>query len=332
MQGEGEEWHLFGVDDAVLSQTTPLIQDTNPPAVIGVIGHSLTNIQVSFSEPLDPLVAGSLSNFTLPGVTILNAVLQNGTNVILTTTPRLAGSNYLLHVSGIADLAVPPNIIPTNTYLPVLVTVPLIPIDSTLRWRYDQSGRNLNTAWRSPAYNDSDWPLGAALFEGKRGTVPSLPEPLRTTLSLTNATRAGLNGTNITFYFRSRFTLPTRPSEILNLQLRHVIDDGAIFYLNGQEIYRVGMTNPQPVSYLAFSERTVGDASYEPPLSQAAFTLPATNLVAGENVLGVEVHQVNAGSSDVTFAASLAALVTHVPLLPTLVIGWAGTNLVRHVV
>jgi hypothetical protein len=85
------------------------------------------------------------------------------------------------------------------------------------------------------------------------------------------------------------------------VRLRHVIDDGAVFYLNGAEIYRVGMTNP--VTSTTPAERVVSDAVYEGP-----FELSVTNLVSGTNLLAVEVHQNGATSSDIVFGVALEAL------------------------
>ncbi|HOW65420.1 MAG TPA: hypothetical protein PK256_09045, partial [Verrucomicrobiota bacterium] len=60
-----------------------------------------------------------------------------------------------------------------------------------------------------------------------------------------------------------------------------------------------------------FADRTVGDASMEGP-----FILSSDALREGENVVAVEVHQINAGSSDVVFGLSLQAEGTLAPFTP----------------
>ena len=55
-----------------------------------------------------------------------------------------------------------------------------------------------------------------------------------------------------------------------------------------------------PVTYGAFSSRLVDNAAYEGP-----FIVPSTWLKAGDNVLAAEVHQNNAGSSDIVFGLAL---------------------------
>jgi hypothetical protein len=166
-------------------------------------------------------------------------------------------------------------------------------ITFTSNWRFNQSGTDLGTSWRGTAFPDAAWPQGNGLLYVEDAV---LPEAKSTLLTIGPTT----------FYFRGRFTLPVKPQGA-QLSLRTVIDDGAVFYLNGQEIYRVGIPAGAP-SYATFADRTVGDATYEGPI-----TLPSDLLVAGENVLAVEVHQVNATSTDVVFACALDLVGGQVP-------------------
>src|SRR6185295_10965750 len=87
------------------------------------------------------------------------------------------------------------------------------------------------------------------------------------------------------------------------LRLRHVIDDGVVLYLNGVEILRTGLPDGL-VSSIEPAVRNVGNAVYEGP-----FTVSASSLLRGTNVLAAEVHQFNASSTDVIFGLSLDALV-----------------------
>src|SRR5262249_20084051 len=83
------------------------------------------------------------------------------------------------------------------------------------------------------------------------------------------------------------------------------IDDGAVFYLNGAELYRLRVpANPLATTLAtAFPCAPAGDAT-----CLDSFTLPMsslTNLVVGENVLAAEVHNYNRQSPDITFGLSL---------------------------
>jgi hypothetical protein len=81
----------------------------------------------------------------------------------------------------------------------------------------------------------------------------------------------------------------------VSLTLRDVVEDGAVYYLNGQEIFRNRM-NAGPVTNGTFAV----DAPDPTPIA-GPFTLATTNLLAGDNVLAAEVHQSSATSSDLEF-------------------------------
>jgi hypothetical protein len=59
------------------------------------------------------------------------------------------------------------------------------------------------------------------------------------------------------------------------------------------------------VSHATFANRTTGNAIFEGP-----FDVAATGLRQGENVLAVEVHQANSGSSDIVFGSEVQLTTT----------------------
>ena len=77
----------------------------------------------------------------------------------------------------------------------------------------------------------------------------------------------------------------------MTLDVLPVVDDGAVFYLNGVEIHRQNMP-PGPVAYATSALSPVGDAGYAKPI-----LVPASSLVQGVNVLAVEVHQVTSAAT-----------------------------------
>jgi hypothetical protein len=122
------------------------------------------------------------------------------------------------------------------------------------------------------------------------GIAPALPAPPEQT---TNAT-AGPEPR----YFRKTFTFSGAPGRT-SLELWPVADDGAVFYLNGTEIYR----NNVPVT----SEVTT------PAFTGAPIVVPSSALLKGTNVLSAEVHQAVA-NPDLLFGADL--LTDEQPSLP----------------
>ena len=111
-----------------------------------------------------------------------------------------------------------------------------------------------------------------------------------------------------TTFFRGSFFIPADRLASGKARLSHVIDDGALFYLNGREIFRFNM----PGGTITFDTQPPApmNASCRGPL-----ILQVTNLVGrGANVLAVEVHD-SFLSPDVAMGAKLDLLLT--PLLPT---------------
>ncbi len=171
--------------------------------------------------------------------------------------------------------------------------MPLVGLTSL--WHFDQSGNDLGTSWSTVGYNDSAWPTGRGLLAVE--DCGCLPEAINTPLSLVNGPV-----TVITYYFRTTFIAPTN-GNVSGLQIYHVLDDGAIFYLNGQEILRVNMPT-DTVTFSTQASTALGNASLQGPV-----VLPAALLQTGTNLLAVEVHQSGATSSDIVFGMSLDALI-----------------------
>jgi hypothetical protein len=190
--------------------------------------------------------------------------------------------------------------------LPPPPTSPLVLISNV--WRYDETFTDLGTTWKDTNFPDNTWLQGPGLLgtptQNGTGTVP---EPIRTFLSVANNKN--------TFYFRTRFTNNVA-GQISALEVNHVIDDGAVFYLNGQEFYRYNMNPGTPV-FLTLSASSIGNvAQYS-----GSITAPATNLFPGVNVLAVEVHQSSATSPDILFGTILnAVLATNSPIAANVVI------------
>ncbi len=93
-----------------------------------------------------------------------------------------------------------------------------------------------------------------------------------------------------TYYFRKPFVLGGDPA-YTQLKLRTLVADGAVFYLNGVEVYRQNM----PAGTIGYNTPALSDISA--PTYSSLIPIPTDSLVAGANVLAVEVHQA-AGSSD----------------------------------
>lgn len=162
----------------------------------------------------------------------------------------------------------------------------LVPIDGI--WSYEQTGDPLDPSWHEPDYDDSAWPTGPAVLYVENS---ALPGPKNTPLTLGP----------VTFYFRTHFLLDAEPERITQLEMTTLIDDGAVFYLNGREVLRLGMPEG-PIDQDTRADRGVSNAAYEGP-----FVLPTDALLWGDNIIAAQVHQTSPTSSDIVFGMQLDA-------------------------
>lgn len=182
-------------------------------------------------------------------------------------------------------LAAPVVSTPTAAVAPAVV---LIPAGAT--WKYLDDASDPGETWRAADFDDGKWPSGPAKLGFPEGVVTRL--------------NAGKDPKNkpLTYYFRKEFTI-ANPAEIPGLQLKLLRDDGAAVFLNGAEIARSNLPAGPLRQTTTATKAVVGvaETTYFP------FTLGSAKLVAGRNVVAVEVHQSGAASSDLGFDLELAA-------------------------
>ncbi|MES2657625.1 MAG: lamin tail domain-containing protein [Verrucomicrobiota bacterium] len=188
---------------------------------------------------------------------------------------------------------------------PVSSTIPLISYGST--WRYNQSGVVLNAGWAASSH-----PVGGGWQSG-----PGTLAHSGTALPLAVGTALNPPSTNnpfvITYYFETDFNLSApNAANLGSLTLTHLIDDGAVIYLNGVELTRFNMPAGD------FNAGTLAT----PGVATAALVTPPTvavppgTAVAGTNRLSVEVHQGSTSSSDIVFGLQASADIVTTPGVP----------------
>lgn len=321
--GVGSSDVVFGaVLDALTSNLPRTSIDTLSPAPDAVEVPRDATIQIALVDGTQT-VEGSSIQLYVNGQAVTPTVAKPAGSFTTTVTYRpptiFPRASLVLVKLVFSDGATPPNVTTREySFTTTYESVPIFGIDDTTLWKYDRSGADLGAAWKEKSFNDSAWPEGAALL-GEEGTTAA---PMRSAFSRFND-----NGDHVTtFYFRTHFNFAGNPANAI-LRLRHVIDDGAVFYLNGVEVYRFGLAADAPFnSQTLFADH---ENAWEGP-----FTLPASNLVVGDNVMAVEVHQNATDSSDIVFGAELAsALPTPQPLKISiarsgadLVISWTQTG------
>ncbi|MFH0761646.1 MAG: CotH kinase family protein, partial [Bacteroidota bacterium] len=174
--------------------------------------------------------------------------------------------------------------IKTNTIKPG-DTVALIPAMSI--WKYLDTGIYPESDWSHSDISNS-WPEGQGILGYNNSEVA-------TELSFGPDT---LNK-YISCLFTNKFTIKSA-GQWKALQVSLLRDDGAIVYLNGTEVVRSNMPDTSNFTTLALTRVDgTGAVTYYP------YFIPAELLRDGENIIGVEVHQVSPSSNDLTFDLSL---------------------------
>jgi hypothetical protein len=176
-----------------------------------------------------------------------------------------------------------------------VTTEVLVAVDT--EWRYNQSGTDLGADWASQAHPiGGNWASGPALIGFDRS---DLPEPIRT-----NLLWPALNDPFVvTYYFETEFTLTQEQFDTLQaLELSHLVDDGAAFYVNGTEVPKSRFNLPDSPLDAATLAESNEEADLVGPVS-----VPIEMIQVGENRLSVEVHQQSVGSGDIVFGATLTA-------------------------
>ncbi len=156
-------------------------------------------------------------------------------------------------------------------------------VASNSTWRFNDAGIDLGTGWTALNASETGWGTGSArLGFGDAATTTLRGQPV------------------ITYYFRQKFVVPEGIT-FTNLTLRMQRDDGMIAFLNANEAARENMP-PGAATYSTRATASVGGAD-----ETAWFTYNVNPglLVPGTNIIAVELHQVDAGSSDAGFAAEL---------------------------
>ena len=109
---------------------------------------------------------------------------------------------------------------------------------------------------------------------------------------LTGYSTGGANFNITTYLFRKTFTLDAATAAVTSWSLRHLADDAAIFYINGVEVFRANLTAGQYSPAGPVTTNTIANASVQPEdYTTSTITIPAGTLVAGSNIIAIELHQ-----------------------------------------
>lgn len=295
---------------------------TGPRALVAI--ENLTNrITIQFNETMLRGPATNPANYTL--------LILGGTNQFAITNAlwgvnqvrvhfdhRLDRSNdYVLCIRNVTDMKT--NVIsPNPSYLPVGFTTVSNLVSLGEVWRYnDVELSALPTNWTTLDYDDDPWLAPYHWAEGLGSFALSYSPTFNPCSPAGTPLSPGPN----TYYFRKRFYSPRAYPTNAILALRHLVDDGAVFYLNGRELLRVNMP-AGTINYSTRASSNIGDA-----LCTSNGVANAGRIVQGTNILAVEVHQAaSTGAPDVAFDTKLDVIFNDAPVVPELRISYGPAH------
>jgi len=181
---------------------------------------------------------------------------------------------------------------PYTAPAPPSAPVELFPSGSN-GWKYFKGTTEPSSpmsAWRQIGFNDSSWVQNATLPIG----YPS---------SIVTTYLSDMRYNYSTVYLRKTFNV-TNPSDIESLSLSITYDDGYNVWINGTYVDTLNTGNQENLAYNATATNYV--AGYLSTTRTLANPAPSTYLVAGTNVITVQLLNYEITSSDMIWDASLA--------------------------
>ena len=159
-------------------------------------------------------------------------------------------------------------------------------------WRYLDTETGPPDEWIDPGFDASQWKKGKAPLGYGESTVVTKIEFGNEANKYPAA------------FFRLDFSIKKETHS--TWAIRASVDDGAVFYLNGEEIHRIRM----PEGKIKDTTRPVVKAGASSGLEQkfVTFDVDSNALKDGKNVLCVSVHQADADSSDLFLDVELLGL------------------------
>jgi hypothetical protein len=299
-----------------------VIPDTFGPFMTkaAVINYSPNVLLLTFDttvitnrDPFSPMYAMSAwnidnytltvwTNYTNPVVLKQVTNVVGGTNVYLQLGDGLSwdrSTNYMLTVNNIADQKAT-NVMAPNSWIPVTfvdtnVLVPFGAVGWTffnMMWGLADFTNSVTTNWMKNTFNDSQWGTGVGFFwfDALGG------------VSLSCSTEGSmLVDGPISSYFRRDFTMPTTTgaSNVI-ATFKYLLDDGAVFYLNGTELFRVNMPAGTP-AWNTYASSSVDAICPSPTTGYTTNLGTLLKTGANANTLAVELHQANDTQHDLVF-------------------------------
>ncbi|MDD3078978.1 MAG: CotH kinase family protein [Paludibacter sp.] len=157
-------------------------------------------------------------------------------------------------------------------------------------WKYLDNGTDQGIAWYVTDFDDSAWKSGQAELGYGDGD------------EITTVGYGSSSNKYVTTYFRKSFTVNDSDLNGCDYWIRLKRDDGAVVYINGQEVVRDNLPGNVDINYNTLASYATGSMNESAFFS---FHIDKSVLKSGTNEIAVEMHQEDVTSSDISFDLEL---------------------------
>ena len=294
------EIHQSGVNSSDVSFNLRFVGDRSGPNSPPTVSLTSPANNATFAAPASVTISANASDPDGPVSQV--EFFQNGSSLGVDTTSPFT-TNWTGVGEGTYALRAiardPGGLSATSAIVNITVTNPVGPvtlISTGAVWKYLDNGSDQGTAWRAIGFNDSSWASGPAEL-GYGDASDGRPEATVVSFGPDSANKY------ITTYFRRAFNV-NAPGSFQSLALRLMRDDGAVVYLNGTEVLRDNLPNTA-ITYQTQAPAAIGGAD---EFAFIGTNVSAGLLVAGVNVIAVEMHQQLPSSTDISFDFELTGV------------------------
>ncbi|WP_197720578.1 fibrinogen-like YCDxxxxGGGW domain-containing protein [Propionibacterium australiense] len=226
------------------------------------------------------------------GATKYQVLLDDRTIATTTSTtvtvPRAGNQRYFVrtvddngNVSASSRVAVAPEAGKMDEANPVL-------LEDNATWSYQSSDTVPAENWNAADYDAASWSTGAAPIGYGDSALNTTVTPAQAAMQRP-----------ITTYFRNKFTVSNRES-MGGVSVSYVADDGAVVYINGKEVSRTRMSEG---AVKADTRANKVIKTTDARADRTVVTVPADQLVDGENTIAIETHLNYRSSASMTMQA-----------------------------
>jgi len=147
-------------------------------------------------------------------------------------------------------------------------------------WQYWDVSSNVATGWIDSLYNDDSWPVGYSQMGFGEGDEQTL-----------------LNNGLIGYYFRKKVNI-IDTSQLNDIYLHMVHDDGAIVYINSQEVLRTEMIPLGNISNTTPARQSINETNEN---NFYTYKLSKSYFINGINTIAISIRNRSASDNDISF-------------------------------